>query len=117
MGFSEAISICYSKFLVFEGRASRSEFWYFRLFVLLANFTLTILLKFFPQRSIEAGPAVLMIAAGVLLIVPDISVQVRRFHDRGISGLWLLPTYVFIPGIALYALYFGFSEGVSFGRT
>lgn len=117
MGFSEAISTCYSKFLVFEGRASRSEFWYFRLFVVLANFTLTILVKLFSQRAIEAGPAVLMIAAGFLLIVPDISVQVRRFHDRGISGLWLLPTYVFIPGIAIYALYAGFSEGIPLGRT
>jgi uncharacterized membrane protein YhaH (DUF805 family) len=112
MGFSEAISTCCSKFFVFQGRASRSEFWYFRLFVVIYNITLAILVGIFPQSGagLGAGIVIVMSIGALLLLMPDISVQVRRFHDHGISGFWLLPTYLIIPTIAILALYMNFSE-------
>lgn len=114
MGFSEAISTCYSKFFVFEGRASRSEFWYFRLFVGLANGVITILEKLVPKSGTGLDPMVIIMisVSAFLLLMPDISVQVRRFHDRGISGFWLLPI-VLIPGIMIVALYSGVNGGSS----
>lgn len=40
-GIDEAIKVCFTKFATFEGRASRSEFWFFQLFVVLVGIVFT----------------------------------------------------------------------------
>lgn len=83
MRMSEAVTICFRKFAVFEGRASRSEFWYFFLFTNLLGVLVSSLFK---------GEEVLL---GVIAItsLPFIAVSVRRLHDVGLSGWWFwLPT-------------------------
>lgn len=37
MTFTESIKTCFSKYVTFAGRASRSEYWYFVLFCLIGN--------------------------------------------------------------------------------
>lgn len=87
--FGVAIKTCFNKFATFQGRANRSEFWFWWLFTLLLGFI----------------PLIGLIALFVTL-VPSISVAVRRLHDIGKSGWWywlcLIPLFGWIALIVLY---------------
>ena len=72
--FREAISVCFDKLGDFSGRASRSEYWYFMLFVLCMVIITSII-----------GLVVFMSAA---VSLPVIAVSFRRLHDIGYSGWW-----------------------------
>ena len=102
MGFTEAVRTCLKlKYATFQGRASRSEYWYFFLFYFLVLFGLLIvgaaLMGLFggfagdpadnPIMFIVFLPAILAVLA---MIVPIIAVSVRRLHDRDMSGWWYL---------------------------
>ena len=93
MGFIEAIKICLGKYAQFNGRASRSEFWYFCLAVVIYFFVAGFLLG-----MTGVSDEVIDIAILVLLIpifIPGISVAARRLHDINQSG-WM--QCIFIPG-------------------
>jgi uncharacterized membrane protein YhaH (DUF805 family) len=68
------------KYAEFNGRASRHEFWCFFAFVIIANAVVGLVGMLF-----GAGP-VLSGLVGLLLIIPQIAVAVRRLHDLGKSG-------------------------------
>lgn len=89
MGFGEAIKTCFAKFLDFSGRATRAEFWWFVLFYFLVMFAVSFL-----------GKALGFIAV-VVFLLPMLSVQVRRLHDVGRSGWWILIGFVPIIGTLL----------------
>ncbi|HTP25320.1 MAG TPA: DUF805 domain-containing protein [Anaeromyxobacteraceae bacterium] len=80
----------------FNGRARRSEFWYFALFNVLITMGVAILGL---VTRLDALPSLYCLA----VIVPGIAAAVRRMHDVGKSG-W----YVLIP---IYNLILGFTEG------
>ena len=90
MNFGEAIGTCLKKYFVFEGRASKSEFWYFFLV-----YTIGSILLSFIARSVMSAP--LLILAGLVTygtIIPMISAGCRRLHDIGKSGWWqCIPIY------------------------
>ena len=93
MGFGEAIGSVFRKYAVFAGRARRSEYWYFALFGVLVSIPAAILDKIFaPQQDNGPFSAVL----SLVLLLPQLSVTVRRLHDTDRSGWWL-------GGFALYA--------------
>jgi uncharacterized membrane protein YhaH (DUF805 family) len=101
MGFNHAIETCWRNCLVLRGRARRSEFWWFGLFALLLFWAVPTLI--FPGRG---GATVLLSAGGAVLTVPPLlSAAVRRLHDVGFSGWWLLllllPLGVGVLGILL----------------
>ena len=81
-----------SKYAVFSGRASRSEFWCFFAFVIIAQAFSGLIGVLLGLGSVLAG------LVGLLLIIPQIAVAVRRLHDLGRSGRELL-----IPGLMLLA--------------
>ena len=83
----------------FDGRACRSEFWYFY----LASGLLGFIIQFFEVATgivdIEnAGAGILSLIFSLAITVPSISVTSRRLHDRGLSGWWQL-SYVTLIGI------------------
>ena len=83
MTFFESIKTCFSKYADFDGRASRSEFWWWVLFVFLASSAASIV-----------SPAVSgLFSLGVLL--PNIAVATRRLHDTDRSGWFQL--FMLIP--------------------
>lgn len=103
MSFATAIRTCFSKYADFNGRATRSEFWWFYLFVVIVT-TIPALIAVAilagasaanPDAEASGAVAVLGIAFMVLavlvslaLIIPTYAVGCRRLHDRGVSG-WL----------------------------
>ena len=88
--FGEAIGTCFKKYFLFEGRASKSEFWYFFLFYFFGYFIIE-----FIGQSLK-NPALMMVSAIMAFgtIVPMVSVSCRRLHDINKSGWWqLIPIY------------------------
>ena len=87
--FGESISICLSKYFVFEGRASRSEFWYFFLVYMLSN-----IVSEFTKTS---DSSILIILAAIVsygTIIPMVSAGCRRMHDIDKSGWFqMIPIY------------------------
>ena len=87
------------KYAKFEGRANRTQYWYFVLTQFLAFFILELLCVI-PFVNIIAGLALLVLWLG--LIVPGIAVAVRRLHDTNRSGWWLLLCFVpFVGSIVI----------------
>ena len=80
-------------FNVFTGRARRSEYWYF----VLVNWVVTIILgKVFGYLGLEF----ISTAYALAMIIPGISGGVRRMHDVGKSGWYLLiPVYNLILAV------------------
>jgi uncharacterized membrane protein YhaH (DUF805 family) len=75
------------KFAQFNGRARRSEFWYFALFNLIVSMGLGMMDAFL-------GLGFLSPLYGLIALIPGIAVAVRRLHDTGKSGLWLLISFI-----------------------
>ena len=105
MNFQNSIKTCFQKFSDFNGRASRSEFWYFYLFAILVYF-ISIFIAI--QISIRLWFAVAILSV-LILFVPALAVTARRLHDTGRSGWWQLTAYIpyvgFIAGIILIVIW------------
>jgi len=88
----------------FKSRASRSEFWCFFFFVIIAEAVARVVDAIVSSGGYLPGPVSSLV--GLLLSVPQIAVAVRRLHDLGRSGKELL-----VPGIMLLAAPLVFSFG------
>ena len=89
VAFHEAILIAFTKYADFDGRASRSEFWWFALFVTLVTSALTYLS--------EALASMFLIA----VLLPLLAVGARRLHDTGRSGWWQLFLLAPVGGLVI----------------
>jgi uncharacterized membrane protein YhaH (DUF805 family) len=98
------------KYAVFDGRARRQEYWMFYLFNLLISVGIGIVLGVLTavSRTNMVGISYLYSLA---ILVPSIAVSVRRLHDTGKSGWWLL--LVVVPFGAFVVLYFLIQVGVA----
>jgi uncharacterized membrane protein YhaH (DUF805 family) len=89
MSFVEAVKSCFHNYATFDGRAPRSEYWFFHLFGFLATLA-----------GLLTGFLFLVIVVG--LLAPSLAVNVRRLHDIGKSGWFLF--IVCIPLIGAFIL-------------
>ena len=87
MTFQESIQACFSKYVDFSGRASRSEYWWFALFVFLGSFVLSMF------------STALNIVFLLATLLPQLAAASRRLHDTGRSGWWQLIAFVPLIGI------------------
>lgn len=93
MGFADAIKSGFNKYVTFEGRAARWEFWYWMLFAFIANIVAGIV-----DDVLGLGLVGLLVSLALLL--PGIAVSVRRLHDIDRTGWWVLISLTII-GIVL----------------
>ncbi|MFE9255809.1 DUF805 domain-containing protein [Streptomyces sp. NPDC006879] len=92
------------KYVVFSGRARRQEYWMFALFHILAVVVLTVLDGVLGTNPLLTGLYTLAV------LLPALGVCVRRLHDTGRSGWWLLISLVPLVG-SIILLVFLVSEG------
>ncbi len=86
VSFTEAIKMALQQnYCNFSGRSSRSEYWWYCLFTFCLSFVLGII---FGSNSV-AGEAVQGVVS-LALLLPGLGLAVRRLHDTGRSGWWLL---------------------------
>jgi uncharacterized membrane protein YhaH (DUF805 family) len=77
------------KTFVFSGRARRKEYWMFILFTILFSIVLNIV-DLVVSFQITEDLGLLSGLFSLVLIIPSLSVTVRRLHDIGKSGFWIL---------------------------
>lgn len=95
--FPEAIKVCFQKYITFKGRASRSEYWWFALFIWLGSLVGTFL-----ELAMGSDGQVLNGLFGLATFLPSLSVQVRRLHDINRSGWWIGGLYLaLIAGVVI----------------
>ena len=89
------------KYADFEGRASRSEYWYFLLINILAYLGLAIVTVVLAGISgfdlLVAVPTLYLFGT----LIPGLAVTARRLHDTDRSGWWQLLNFVPFGGIVL----------------
>lgn len=110
-----AVKTCFKKYAKFEGRASRSEYWYFTLFNNLIFF-IPVLLAVAIHHDVISP--ILCIAASIYLtatIIPGLSVSVRRLHDVGKSGSFYF--ICLIPYIGGFILLYYFCKASEIGEN
>ena len=92
MNFVETISAGFSNYVNFSGRACRSEYWYWVLFIVLGAIVAVIIDEVLGMPLIDP-----LFALATLL--PSIAVAVRRLHDIDRSGWWLLLGFIPLVGL------------------
>lgn len=103
MTFQDAVRTCFQKYVTIEGRARRSEYWYFVLFSIIVSLVLGLVDgslgftgEFQPLSSLF----------GLAILLPSITVSIRRLHDRDMSGWWFLLVLVPLIGTLILIVIF-----------
>lgn len=90
MSFGQSVSHVLSNLTNFSGRASRSEFWWWYVFTLILSGAAWLLESVLGLRADGAFASVLTFTVGLVLLLATLAVAVRRLHDTGRSGWWVL---------------------------
>lgn len=83
--FVQAIKLFFNNYANFNGRSTRAEFWFATLFIFLVSAVCSVI-------PIIGWFAFILFSLAV--IIPQISITVRRLHDTGRSGWWLVGYFV-----------------------
>ena len=89
MNIGQAIATCMGKYFTFSGRAKRSEYWWFYLFVTLMGWGASVVGATAFEADGVSGAMFKLIVA-LVLFIPTVAVGSRRLHDIGKSGWWQL---------------------------
>ncbi len=93
------------KYAVFTGRAQRAEFWWFALF----NFIVAVVLNVIDTvlgTANEMGYGILGGLYFLAVLLPSIGVAIRRLHDTGRTGWWLLIGFIPIIGFIVLIVFY-----------
>ena len=90
MKLTESISTCLKKTLVFEGRASLSEFWWFQLVLIISLWISSI-----TDPSVFS---IFFLGLFLIMLISSLSAGVRRLHDTNRVGWWVLITLIPLVG-------------------
>lgn len=99
------IDVIKNHYFDFNGRATRKQFWMYVLFLIIFSVLLGIVSAFLGEKAGTVLTAIVSLA----LLLPNLGIAVRRLHDIGRSGWWILigiiPVINFIGGIVLLVFY------------
>lgn len=108
MGMQDAVRSFFKRYTDFQGRSSRSEFWWVYLAFILCYIALMIVVGIVSVISDTLGYIVygLFALASLAVLVPSIAISFRRLHDINKSAWWLLISLVpLVGGIVLLIFY------------
>jgi uncharacterized membrane protein YhaH (DUF805 family) len=100
MSFGEAIAAGFGNYVNFQGRASRSEFWYWVLFAIILAIVAAII------DNAIIGLPIIGVVVSLGLLLPGLSVSIRRLHDTDRTGWWILIGLVPIVGAILLLIWY-----------
>ncbi len=93
MTFQDSIKVCFSKYAEFNGAASRSEYWWFVLFIVVVSLALSVI------SPLLSG----LFSLGTL--IPSVAAATRRLHDTQRSGWWQLVVLIPVLGVILLLVF------------
>lgn len=99
--FGEAVKTVLNKYCCFTGRASRSEYWWW----VLATFILSMIIGVLFSFSSNAQ-SIVMCVVNLALLLPSLGLCVRRLHDIGKSGWWILIGLIPLVGAILLIVWY-----------
>jgi uncharacterized membrane protein YhaH (DUF805 family) len=100
MTFTEAIKSGFDHYVKFDGRASRPAFWWWFLFGILVGVGASII------DAALGTHGVLGALAGLALLLPGLSVSIRRLHDIDHTGWWVLIGVIPIIGFIVLLVFY-----------
>ncbi|AWH52256.1 DUF805 domain-containing protein [Stenotrophomonas sp. ESTM1D_MKCIP4_1] len=93
-----------TRYAQFSGRASRSEFWWFQLFILIVSipsYVLGFIAGYADSQALALASTGLSVLIWLTIALPMLAATVRRLHDTDRSGWWLLLGVVPIVSLVL----------------
>ena len=110
--FGNAIGSGFKNYFNFDGRSTRRQFWHFALFALIAMFIAGTIQEIYYYNTSQISHPIPFVAVlssdgplpritGLIILIPYLAVAVRRLHDIGKSGWWILLTVTGIGNILL----------------
>lgn len=91
------------QFANFEGRARRKSYWLFVLFHILGALVLSVITNpLFGSTRFNS----IVIIYWLITLIPTLAIQVRRLHDTGRSGWWLLLIFIPLLGNIILLIFF-----------
>ena len=100
MTFGDAIRDGFSKYTTFSGRSSRAAYWWWWLFSLIVVVVAEVI------DAIIGTNYILALIVWIVLLLPSLAVAVRRLHDAGHSGWWLLIGIFPVVGTIVLLIFF-----------
>ncbi len=99
MSFSEAVKSGFDHYTKFDGRANKPAFWWWFLFGILV---------YIGAEIIDAilGTTIVWIIVALGLLLPNLSVAIRRLHDTDRTGWWILIGLIPIIGFIVLLIFY-----------
>jgi uncharacterized membrane protein YhaH (DUF805 family) len=99
VGFGQAISSGFSNYVNFSDRACRSEYWFWTLFVVIADIV---------AFGIDAAIGMQIVSSlfGLAVLLPGIAVVIRRLHDLDRTGWWIFIWFIPLVGWIILLIWF-----------
>ena len=101
VSFGEAVSNFFKKYANFSGRATRREYWFAQLFVVIVSFVIGII----GGLISDGATSTLSIIWSLATFVPSWALVWRRLHDIGKSGIWVLMGFIPLAGPIILLVY------------
>ena len=99
MGFSEAVKDGFDHYVKFDGRASRAAFWWWVLFAILVAIAANII-------DAIIGIYLFSWLTSLALLLPGLSVSIRRLHDTNRTGWWILIGLIPLIGFIVLLIFY-----------
>lgn len=98
MGFVTAVRVVLSKYVDFSGRARRSEYWWWALFTVIVSLVAVGIDGALGTYDAETNFGPVQALATLAVFLPSLAVAIRRLHDTGRVGWWVLIGFVPLIG-------------------
>ncbi|TRW50380.1 DUF805 domain-containing protein [Aliidiomarina halalkaliphila] len=95
----------FRKYTVFTGRSRRAEYWWFILINMIIAFILGFIDGFSGTFNEQFGLGLLSGIYMLVILIPSIAVAIRRLHDTGRSGWWMLILFVPLIGGLVFLVF------------
>lgn len=114
VGFGGAVKLFFSNYTNFKGRSTRSEYWWWALTQFITSTVLTMLICLSMYSKLLYLFWGIMMLWAIAIAIPGLALAIRRMHDVGKSGWWLLINLVpGVGGIIFLVLTLQPSDGVN----
>ena len=96
--FPQAVKLGFKNYFKFSGRATRAEYWWWLLFIVLAGIVLAVVDTLTGTMGMFGDSGLLGFLFELATLVPSFALGARRLHDINRTGWWLLLWFVLVIG-------------------